>query len=108
MSGTTKIHVSLIVAAFLVATSMPMCAGENHPAAPTISMPDISGHRLDLTSYRGKVVVLNFWVTWCELFRTEIPELLELQKRYLDRGLAVIGIAVEGDLPSVQATYKQL
>ena len=108
MSGTTKIHVSLIVAAFLVATSMPMCAGENHPAAPTISMPDISGHQLDLTRYRGKVVVLNFWVTWCEPCRTEISELVELQKRYLDRGLAVIGIAVEDALASVQAASKQL
>ena len=108
MFGTTKIHVSLIVAAFLVATSMPMCAGENHPSAPTISVPDISGHQLDLTTYRGNVVVLNFWVTWCEPCRTEIPELVELQKRYLDRGLAVIGIAVEDDLPSVQGTYKQL
>jgi len=108
MLGTTKILVSLIVSAFLAATSLPICAGENHPAAPTISVPDISGHQLDLTSYRGKVVVLNFWVTWCEPCRAEISELVELQSRYRDRGLAVIGIAVEDDLTSVQTACKQL
>ncbi|PYU48384.1 MAG: hypothetical protein DMG53_06845, partial [Acidobacteria bacterium] len=108
MLGTTKIHVNLIVVAFLAAAFLPICASENHPAAPTISVPDISGHELDLTSYRGKVVVLNFWVTWCEPCRAEIPELVELQTRYRDRGLAVIGIAMEDDLTSVQAACKQL
>jgi thiol-disulfide isomerase/thioredoxin len=108
MLGTTKIHVSLIVAAFLAAASLPICAGENHPAAPTISVTDISGHQRDLTSYRGKVVVLNFWVTWCGPCRAEIPELVALQSRYRDRGLVVIGIAVEDDLTSVQSASKQL
>src|SRR3954469_8889014 len=108
MPRKTKIHTNLILAAFLVMTSLPIHAGESHPSAPTISLTDISGHRLDLTSYRGKVVVLNFWVTWCEPCRAEIPELIELQKRHVDHGLAVIGIALEDDADSVQATYKQL
>jgi thiol-disulfide isomerase/thioredoxin len=109
MPRTTKIHTYLIAAAtLLTAISRPTYAGENHPTAPTISVTDISGHRLDLSSYRGKVVVLNFWVTWCEPCRAEIPELIELQNRFRDRGLAVIGIALEDDLASVQTAYRQL
>src|SRR5437588_9290197 len=108
MPRKTKIHTNLIVAAFLVMTSLPIHAGKNHPSAPTISVPDISGHQLDLSSYRGKVVVLNFWVTWCEPCRAEIPELIALQDRFLERGLAVIGIALQDDLVSVQAACKQL
>jgi thiol-disulfide isomerase/thioredoxin len=105
---STKIRATLIVAASLAATFSPLYARENHPAAPMISVVDISGHRHDLTTYRGKVVVLNFWVTWCEPCRAEIPDLIELQKRYLDRRLAVLGIAVQDDLPSVQNASKQL
>jgi thiol-disulfide isomerase/thioredoxin len=108
MPSTTKIHAYLIAAALLAAISPPIHAGENHPAAPAIYVTDISGHRLDLSSYRGKVVVLNFWVTWCEPCRAEIPELIELQNRFLDQGLAVIGIALEDDLASVQTACKQL
>lgn len=108
MPRRTKIHAYMIVAAFLAAISSPICARENHPAAPAISVADTSGHQLDLSSYRGKVVVLNFWVTWCEPCRAEIPELIELQNRFLDRGLAVIGIALEDDLTSVQATCQKL
>jgi thiol-disulfide isomerase/thioredoxin len=108
MPRKTKIRTNLILAVFLIMTSLPIHARENHPSAPTISVTDISGERLDLLNYRGKVVVLNFWVTWCEPCRAEIPELLELQKRHVDHGLAIIGIALEDDADSVQATCKQL
>lgn len=108
MARRNKIQAYMIVAALLAAIPSPICAGENHPAAPAISLTDTSGNRLDLSSYRGRVVVLNFWVTWCEPCRAEIPELIELQNRFLDRGLAIIGIALEDDLASVRAAGKQL
>ena len=103
-----KIHTALFAVAFLAAMFLPTYADEKHPAAPTISLADISGHRLDLASFRGKVVVLNFWVTWCEPCRAEIPDLVELQKRYLHSGLVVLGIAMQDDLGSVQEAAKQL
>ena len=108
MSGTTKIHVSLIVAAFLVATSMPMCAGENHPAAPTISMPDISGHQLDLTSYRGKVVVLNFWVTWCEPCRAEMPSINRLRAALAGQPFAVLAVNLAESEPRIRRFMDQV
>jgi thiol-disulfide isomerase/thioredoxin len=108
MPHKTKIHACLTAAALLAAISPPIYATENHPPAPAIYVADISGHRFDLSSYRGKVVVLNFWVTWCEPCRAEIPELIELHNRFRDRGLAIIGIALEDDLASVQNASKQL
>src|ERR1700746_1206521 len=93
-----KIHTALFAVAFLAAMFLQKYADEKHPAAPTISLADISGHRLDLASFRGKVVVLNFWVTWWEPCRAEIPDLVELQKRYLHSGLVVLGIAMQDDL----------
>ena len=55
-------------------------------------LKDIRGRRIRLTDYKGKVVLLNFWATWCPPCRTEIPDLIKLQKEYRNQGLRVIGI----------------
>lgn len=60
--------------------------------APQLSLKDIRGRRIQLTDYRGKVVLLNFWATWCPPCRTEIPDLIKLQTEYRDQGLRIIGI----------------
>jgi len=60
--------------------------------APTLVVHDLNGRSLRLSDYRGKVVLLNFWATWCPPCRAEIPELVSRQKRYRGRGLQVIGI----------------
>ncbi len=64
--------------------------------APTFQLKDLDGKDFKLEDYRGKVVLLNFWATWCGPCREEIPTLIELQKRYKDR-LQVIGLAVDED-----------
>jgi thiol-disulfide isomerase/thioredoxin len=64
--------------------------------APAIQLKDLDGKDLNLSAYRGKVILLNFWATWCGPCREEIPSLIELQKRYKDR-LQVIGLAVDED-----------
>jgi|SRR5450432_1112868 cytochrome c biogenesis protein CcmG, thiol:disulfide interchange protein DsbE len=62
--------------------------------APALDLKDLDGKPLKLDAYRGKVILLNFWATWCGPCRAEIPSLIELQKRYKDR-LQVIGLAVD-------------
>src|SRR5258708_38851675 len=64
--------------------------------APEIRLKDFMGKELTLESSRGKVVLLNFWATWCGPCREEIPELVALQNRYKDR-LQIIGLLVDDD-----------
>ena len=83
-------------------------ASSGHPFAPKFSLTDISGQTLTLDDYKGKVVLLDFWATWCGPCRIEIPEFVELQKRYRDQGLAVIGISMDDGPEPVKDFYKQL
>jgi thiol-disulfide isomerase/thioredoxin len=82
-------------------------ASTDHPFAPKFSLTDISGQKLTLDDYKGKVVVLDFWATWCGPCRIEIPEFVELQKRYRDQGLAMIGISMDDGPDPVKEFYKQ-
>jgi thiol-disulfide isomerase/thioredoxin len=64
--------------------------------APDIQVKDIDGKDLSLQAYKGKVILLNFWATWCGPCRAEIPGLVDLQSKYKD-GLQIIGMAVDED-----------
>ena len=65
--------------------------GQDSP--PTeLTLKDINGRDIRLSDYRGKLVLVNFWATWCPPCRTEIPDLMKLQRDYGSRGLQVIGI----------------
>jgi len=65
--------------------------GQGSPA-PHLELRDIRGRVIQLSDYRGKVVLLNFWATWCPPCRTEIHDLVKLQRDYRSRGLIIIGI----------------
>jgi peroxiredoxin len=62
---------------------------------PDFALPDASGATRGIAEWDGKVVALNFWATWCPPCRKEIPEFVELQARYGDRGLQFVGIALQ-------------
>jgi thiol-disulfide isomerase/thioredoxin len=64
--------------------------------APEFKFKDLGGKDLSLEASRGKVILLNFWATWCGPCRAEIPELIALQNRYEDR-LQIIGLVVDDD-----------
>jgi thiol-disulfide isomerase/thioredoxin len=66
--------------------------GQSENQAPTLELKDIQGRSLRLSDYKGKVVLVNFWATWCVPCRTEIPELIKKQKTYGPKGLRIIGI----------------
>jgi len=74
--------------------------------APDFTLPDLSSNRITLSSYRGRVVLLDFWATWCDPCRDEIPRFVELQDKYRDRGLEIIGVSMD-DSPEPVREFQQ-
>src|SRR4051794_37484552 len=71
-------------------------------AAPDFTRNDIAGKTLHLADYHGRVVVLNFWATWCTPCIAEMPKFSAWQKLYGARGLQVIGISMDDELAPVK------
>jgi thiol-disulfide isomerase/thioredoxin len=64
---------------------------------PDLALKDLDGKEVDLKDFRGKVVLVNFWATWCDPCRTEIPWLIELEKKYGGQGFVVLGVAMDDE-----------
>lgn len=75
--------------------------------APDFSLVDLAGKKLSLSDYRGQVVLLDFWATWCDPCKEEIPHFVELQDRYGSRGLQVIGVSMDDDQEPVREFEQQ-
>lgn len=61
--------------------------------APGFRLKDLRGRSVRLSDYKGKVVLINFWATWCAPCQAEMPELVKLQDEYRSRGLQILGVA---------------
>ncbi len=91
---TKKIWTLLFLAVFVLLLGCQKEVGAG-AEAPGFSLPDLSGSMKSLEQYRGSVVLLDFWATWCGPCRRAIPELVKLQEKYRDRGLVVLGISLD-------------
>lgn len=80
---------SVLVLLFLLTPAVAIAQGRE---APPLPLRDIKGRSFSLADYKGKVVLLNFWATWCIPCRTEIPDLIKMQRQYRKNGLRIIGI----------------
>jgi peroxiredoxin len=78
--------------------------GKGKPA-PSFSLTTVSGQKLDLVALRGKVVVIDFFATWCGPCRDAIPALVDLQQRYGSKGVQVIGLSADDD--DAQSTVRE-
>lgn len=93
-----------VAAAVLLNSCAPAQQAEEAPkikavgdrkAAPPFSLKDAEGKTVKLSDYKGKVVLLNFWATFCGPCKIEIPWFIEFEQKYKDRGFAVLGIAMD-------------
>ena len=67
------------------------------PTEPDATFKDLQGNDVSLASLKGKVVVVNFWATWCEPCRVEIPWMIGFQQKYADKGFTMLGVAMDDD-----------
>jgi peroxiredoxin len=69
--------------------------GRDRRQAPDFALTDISGKRVRLSDFKGKVVLLDFWATWCGPCKIEIPWFMEFQRKYKDKGFTVVGVSMD-------------
>lgn len=63
--------------------------------APSFELADIDGELVSIDDFKGRVILLNFWATWCGPCKREIPDFIDLQNEYGDDGLTIVGIALD-------------
>ncbi|HLI80164.1 MAG TPA: TlpA disulfide reductase family protein [Candidatus Binataceae bacterium] len=91
--------VSIFMLAAIALVSLPsgsvFARAQLGEAAPALIVPELDGQTFDLGAERGKVVVINFWATWCQPCREEMPALNAFYLRYRDKGLVMIGVSAD-------------
>jgi thiol-disulfide isomerase/thioredoxin len=100
---------ALLVLATLLTTAAPgahaadsVCNVPRKKANLNFTVKDIAGKDVRLSQYKGKVVLVNFWATWCGPCRIEIPSLTALYRDYRARGLVVLGVSVDSEVASIK------
>src|ERR1700688_3368967 len=76
-------------------------------AMPSIVMKDLNDRDVTLAQYKGQVVLVNFWATWCEPCRVEIPWLIEFQQKYSPRGFTILGLLMDEEGKKVVEPYLE-
>ncbi|MFQ6083532.1 MAG: peroxiredoxin family protein [Candidatus Aminicenantia bacterium] len=85
----------IIVNLFILAFVLCGQAEKTFAPAPDFTLPDITGKKISLSDYQGKIIILDFWATWCPPCRIEIPAFIELYNKYKQQGLVIIGISLD-------------
>jgi peroxiredoxin len=101
--GTMALLLVLSFAAVLVAQRQPVPAS----VAPDFTLKDQTGRTVRLTDFRGRVVLLNFWATWCVDCNVEVPWFSEFQRKYRPTGLTVLGVSLDDNWAPIPAAMKR-
>lgn len=89
-----------------IAATAPVKLSVGAPV-PQFSRPDLAGNRIDLAVYRGKVVLIDFWASWCAPCIVEVPHLIGLQKHFASRGLQIVGISLDDSAAAAKTVTRR-
>ncbi len=99
--AATLLAVSLLAACSSPSRSVkaanPVKADQDRRPAPEFALKDADGKTVHLSDYKGKVVLLDFFATWCGPCKVEIPWFIEMERKHKDRGLAVLGVSMDDE-----------
>jgi len=124
LKRTIRITTHAILALTLVSFSVSACGAEEKTAAPAgeiktfvdtstlkpagdFKLLDLNGKTKTLADYKGKVMIVDFWATWCGPCKASIPHLVELQEKYRAQGLEVVGISLDTTGPKAVGAFAQ-
>ncbi len=82
-----------------------LIAPHDRKLAPDFTLTDLDGETITLSKLRGKVVLLDFWATWCGGCKVELPWYVEFDRKYREKGLAVVGISMDDGGPRLVRTF---
>ena len=93
--------------AAILAFALPAWAGGGDVQAPAFTLQSVAGAQVSLAQYKGDVVMINFWASWCGPCRQEMPLLDSIYKQYKDMGFTLLGVNVEPDSHNADAWLKK-
>jgi thiol-disulfide isomerase/thioredoxin len=101
----------ILACVFLALTASVVAQAPNpllHKQAPQFVRTDVNQGRVDLSAYKGRVVLVNFWATWCAPCQSEMPRFVQWRNRYRAEGLQIIGVSMDDDPgPVVKLVHKR-
>ena len=122
VQGNSRGRLVILLAAFILGGA-PLSSGaasadfkavpklqemKDRPDAPDFTLPNAGGKKISLKDYRGKVVFLNFWATWCESCRDEMPSMERLYNEFRGKGLEIVAVNVKEKPQDALAFAKEL
>lgn len=84
------------------------CPADAKPANLGFTLKDVEGKDVSLESFKGKVVLIDFWATWCGPCKVEIPHFIEFQQKYGAKGLQIVGISVDDPVDKLAPYVKEM
>lgn len=102
---TQALKISALMLVMIFSSGLSAAKEINQPA-PNFTLKSLSGKNLKLSEFRGQVILLNFWASWCGPCRQEMPILEEIHNRYKDLGFSVLGVNVDSDPEKAKQLLK--